>query len=81
VVMTPGAAALEVDFSPYLARHTQGDWGELDHFDKQQNETAVKAGYRILSAYTVPIGDDETERIWIITEIDRSATTVLLPSE
>ncbi|WP_420640501.1 hypothetical protein [Candidatus Leptofilum sp.] len=82
VVMTPGAAELGVDFAPYLARHAQGDWGDdLDNFDRRQNDTAVKEGYRILSAYTVPVGDDETERIWIITEADRSATTVLLPSE
>ena len=81
VVMTPGAADLEVDFSPYLARHAQGDWGELEAFDKQQNETAVKEGYRLLSAYDVPTEHGDTERIWIITEADRSATTVLLPSE
>lgn len=82
VVMTPGAAELGVDFAPYLARHAQGDWGDdLDSFDRRQNDTAVKEGYRILSAYTVPVGDDETERIWIITESDRSATTILLPSE
>ncbi|MCB8980590.1 MAG: plasmid related protein [Ardenticatenaceae bacterium] len=79
--MTPGAAELGIDFAPYLARHAQGDWGDdLDSFDERQNDTAVKEGYRILSAYTVPAGD-ETERIWIITEADRSATTVLLPSE
>lgn len=82
VVMTPGAAALGVDFAPYLTRHAQGDWGdELDAFDRQQNDLAVKEGYRILSAYNVPIGDGRTERIWIITESDRSATTILLPSE
>ncbi len=82
VVMTPGAAALGVDFGPFLTRHMQGDWGdELDDFDKQQNDLAVKEGYRILSAYNVPAENGETERIWIITEADRSATTVLLPSE
>jgi len=82
VVMTPGAAELGIDFAPYLARHVKGDWGDdLDSFDRRQNDTAVKGGYRILSAYTVPIGEDGTERIWIITEADRSATTVLLPSE
>lgn len=82
VVMTPGAAALGVDFAPFLARHAQGDWGdELDAFDKRQNDLAVKEGYRILSAYNVPIGNGETERIWIITESDRSATSILLPSE
>ena len=82
VVMTPGAAELGVDFAPYLSRYAQGDWGDdLDSFDRRQNDTAVKEGYRILSAYTIPIGDDVTERIWIITEADRSATTILLPSE
>ena len=81
VVMTPGAADLNVDFAPFLARHAQGDWGELDAFDRRQNDTAVKEGYRILSAYNVSIDNGETERIWIITEADRSVTTVLLPEE
>lgn len=90
VVMTPGAAELGIDFAPYLARHAQGDWGDdgsaslttsLDSFDRRQNDTAVKEGYRILSAYSVPVGNDEIERIWIITESDRSATTILKPSE
>ncbi len=81
VVMTPGAAGLGVDLMPYLNRHATGDWGELDVFDKRQNDTAVKEGYRILSAYHVSSENGETERIWIITESDRSATTVLLPSE
>lgn len=79
--MTPGAAALDVNFAPYLTRHVQGDWGELDSFDIQQNNLAVKDGYRILSAYNVPSGNHETEKIWIVTEADRSVTTVLLPSE
>jgi hypothetical protein len=77
VVMTAGAAALEVDFIPYLIRHAAGDWGELDDFDKQQNDLAVKEGFRILSAYNI----DGGVRIWIITEGDRSATTVLLPED
>ena len=77
VVMTPGAAALEVDFIPYLVRHASGDWGDLDAFDKQQNDLAVKQGLRILSAYNTDAGT----RFWIITEADRSATTVLLPEE
>ena len=81
VVMTPGVAALEIDVAPYLARHAAGDWGALTHSDKRQNDLAVKAGQRILSAYEVPIGNDETERIWLITEADRSATTVLRPEE
>ena len=85
----PGAAALNVDFAPFLARHAQGDWGDngsaalttsLDNFDRRQNDMAVKEGGRILSAYDVPT-DDETERILIITEADRSATSIILPSE
>jgi hypothetical protein len=81
VVMTPGAAALGVDFTPYLARHAAGDGGDLDAFDKRQNRQAIGAGARILSAYEVPTGDDETTRIWVITEADRNATTILLPRE
>lgn len=82
VVMTHGAAELGVDFAPFLARHAQGDWGDnLDNFDRRQNDIAVKEGYRILSAYDVPIRNGETERIWIITESDRSSTTVLKPSD
>jgi hypothetical protein len=81
VVMTPGVAALGVDFAPFLARHSQADWGDLDSFDKRQNDIAVKEGLRILSAYDVPVGNGETEHIWIITEADRSTTCVLKPSE
>lgn len=81
VVMTDGAAALGVDFRPYLARHQQGDWGQLDEFDIRQNNRAVKEGFRILSAYNVLLGGGESERIWIITEADRSVTSILLPEE
>jgi len=81
VVMTPGAAELGVGFRPLLARHVSGDWGDLDDFDARQNNTAVKEGYRILSAYEVTTENEETERVWIITEADRSATTILLASE
>lgn len=81
VVMTEGAAALNVDFAPYLARHVTGDWGDLDSFDKRQNDIAIKEGLRILSAYDVPIGNGKTERIWIITEADRSVTSLILPCE
>jgi hypothetical protein len=82
VVMTPGAAALDIDFTPYLARHAKGDWVDsLDNFDRQQNDISVKEGYRILSAYNVPVGNGETERIWLITEANRSCTSILLPAE
>jgi hypothetical protein len=60
----------------YLARHATGDWGELCAFDRRQNEIALREGHRVLSSYEVPTG-----RVWIITEADRSVTTILLPEE
>lgn len=82
VLITPGAvdALLEEAASPapLLARHKHGDWGELDEFDRGQNDYAVYSDAKILSAYTLP---NTRKLIWIITEADRSATTVLLPSE
>jgi hypothetical protein len=81
VVMTPGVAALEIDVLPYLDRHAHKDWSGLDQHDRRANEQAVKNGGRILSAYDVPLADGETERIWVITEADRSSTCLLLPSE
>lgn len=61
----------------YLARHANGDWGEIDEWDSQENQFALEHGLRILSAYRLQSG----EKIWIITEADRSSTTILLPSE
>ena len=60
----------------YIARHAAGDWGNLCAFDRRQNEIALREGYRVLSFYEVPQG-----RVWIITEADRSVTTILLPEE
>ena len=75
---TPGAIALDVDLSKYLRRHHCGDWGEeLCAEDKQANEDALKDGTRLLSCYRTPGGD----RLYIITEHDRSLTTALLPEE
>jgi hypothetical protein len=80
VVATPGALKLlmEARAHPfeYLARHATGDWGDLCAFDSRQNEIALRDGYRVLSSY--PIG---SECVWIITEADRSVTTILLPEE
>lgn len=61
----------------FLARHQAGDWGDLTPEDIEENELALHAGYRLLSAYDLGNG----ERIWLITEWDRSATTLLLPEE
>jgi hypothetical protein len=78
IVATPGALALGVDLAPFLVRHAAGDWGELDDFDRRQNDSSLREGYRLLSAYTV---GETNRRIWVITEADRSATTILLPEE
>ena len=81
VVATPGALeALEeaqVGASEYLNRHQSGDFGEVDDEDRAENEASLTQGYRVLSAYTLKTGT----KIWIITERDRSATTILLPEE
>jgi hypothetical protein len=80
VVATPGTLKLlsEIGVHPfdYLARHATGDWGELCAFDRRQNEIALREGLRVLSSYDVLAG-----RVWIITEADRSVTTILLPEE
>lgn len=81
LVATPGALAAFSEAGetplPYIARHSQGDWGELDQEDVQENQYSLENGFRLLSAYRLRDGS----KIWIITEADRSATTVLLPSE
>ncbi len=81
VLATPGALdALEDSgqtINDFLDRHVQGDWGELCQEDWRANETALEQGCRLLSAYTTTNG----EKLWLITEWDRSATTLLLPSE
>jgi hypothetical protein len=58
-------------------RHARGDWGDLSSEDKLANKRALEEGTRLLSAYHLKTG----QKIWIITEWDRSATTVLLPEE
>jgi hypothetical protein len=60
-----------------LQRHIRGGWGDLDKEDKQENELSLKEGYRLLSAYE----REGLPKIWIITEADRSATTILFPEE
>lgn len=60
-----------------IARHTQGDWGDLCAEDKQANDDALQHGARLLSAFHT----DDGQKFWIITEADRSVTTVLLPEE
>lgn len=80
LVATPGAIDTikehSIDAFGLLARHVTGDWGDLDAEDKAENELSVREGFRILSAY----GSGDA-KLWIITEADRSATTILRPDE
>ena len=81
IVATPGAlAALErAQQAPtcFLDRHASGDWGELEPTDVAENQYSIAHGFRLLSSYETNAG----EKLWIITEADRSATTLLLPEE
>lgn len=81
LVATPGALAAlkeaKVGFWPYIRRHVSGDWGSVCQEDAAENELSLQEGFRLLSAYSLPDGC----KIWIITEADRSATTILLPEE
>lgn len=61
---------------PYLDRHMRGDWGDVPSEDAEANRYAIVVGARILSSYQIA-----GERVWIITEADRSVTTLLFPSE
>jgi hypothetical protein len=78
VVTTPGI----LDAVPYgvlptlLRRHASGDWGSMDPSDWKANDAALKHGDRLLSSYDV-----NGTTVWVITEYDRSVTTVLLPEE
>jgi hypothetical protein len=81
VVATPGAleALREANQTPFefLQRHSAGDWGKVSAEDKQENNLSVEQGFRILSAYTLRTG----VKLWLLTEADRSYTTLLLPEE
>ena len=81
IVATPGAleALTASGQAPdeLLDRHICGDWGDLCDEDRQSNDIAIDEGNRILSVYTLR----SQVKIWIITECDRSATTILLPDE
>ena len=81
IVGTPGAlrALIKAQQPPYefLHRHLIRDWGDLCDEDKQENELAVENGFRIFSSYELKTG----KKVWVITEWDRSVTTLLLPEE
>jgi len=85
LVMTSGVnnrVADDINFTKFaldsLRRHTRGNWGDLCQEDKDENDLALRVGnLRIFSAYQ----SDSLPKIWIITEADRSATTILFPEE
>ena len=81
ILATPGALeALEhagQGGHEFLTRHAHGDWGQIEEEDRRENELSLRAGFRLLSAYRLSTG----ERLWVISEADRSATTLLLPEE
>jgi len=82
IVATPGALDLleRSGHSPgaLLRRHLTGDWGDLCADDKARNDAALEEGFRLHSAYSL---GSAGEKIWVITEADRSVTTLLLPGE
>lgn len=81
LLITPGAAEAlkQIGTEPieFICRHACGDWGELCVEDVAENELALQDGLKLLSAYRLADG----QKLWIITEADRSCTTLLLPEE
>jgi RNase P subunit RPR2 len=77
IVMTRGVEEFPEAFvKSCLNRHAHMDWGDLDAEDKKTNDNAVKNGGRVLSSYEL-----RGDKLWIITEADRSVTTILTPDE
>lgn len=81
VLATPSALALlethQLTALPFVLRHVSGDWGDICAEDRQANADALQHGYRLMSVYALTPSD----KLWIITEADRSSTTLLLPEE
>ena len=79
VVATPNAleAISPDEVAKALARHAACDWGDVGPADRKENELSLREGFRLFSVYH----DRDGKRFWIITEADRSVTTVLLPED
>lgn len=77
--ITPHALArlTHEDVMRALERHVTGDWGDVNEADRQENELSLREGFRLLSVYHSPTG----LAYWVITEADRSLTTILLPED
>lgn len=80
IAATPTAhsvlSAAGISWMSLLRRHQSGDWGVVDPSDSCENELGLRDGYRLMSVY--PVG---SETVWVITEADRSSTTILLPED
>jgi hypothetical protein len=81
IVATPGALAVlqKAGQQPgeFLTRHVNREWGDLSDEDRKENDYSLEHGFRLLSSYRTNAGD----KLWIITESDRTVTTLLLPEE
>jgi hypothetical protein len=79
IVSTPNALGqlTQEDNLRAIGRHQAGDWGDVSEHDRQENELALKEGFRLLSVYHAANG----VTFWLITERDRSVTTVLIPED
>ena len=79
LVATPNAlrAVPQAEVMEALGRHVSGDWGDCSKEDREENELSLREGFRLFSVYRTKDGT----KFWIITEADRSATTVLLPED
>jgi hypothetical protein len=79
IVATPRAleSLTHADIHAALGRHSSGDWGDVCEEDRRSNDDALRYGLRLLSVFRSASGT----KFWIVTESDRSATTVLLPDE
>jgi hypothetical protein len=79
IVATPNALdhLTQDDIRSGISRHQSGDWGDLDADDRKENDLSLERGTRLLSAYQASNGT----KFWIITEADKSSTTVLMPED
>lgn len=78
LITLPAQSALaSEDVMAALTRHSVGDWGDCCKEDWNENELSLREGFRLFSVYH----DRKGTKFWIITEADRSATTVLLPED
>lgn len=79
IVATPNALEhlTQEDILKGIQRHQSGDWGDIDEEDRQENEFSLRQGFRLLSVYRASNGT----KFWLVTEADRSFTTILLPGD